>query len=273
MATFAMTGVDDRWPNTTTVSVFARNPFGQATGSAVTTADVSSGAVTFTGLADATEYVASGNSRSVSFRTSAASVSAEAAADPDYMPHDVSGTAGRGNLPAGVKMANISRTATELTNQATSSSGTLRLSPLGVLRAGDSLSFVKFSSSTQAAVTPTNQWACLVRASDLQVMAVSADKLTEAWAASNGKKFDFVTPYSPASDEFVLAGVMVAAGTIPSFLGITHATTIVFNSNATVGFAPVTNGDSTSSLTSPLAVGATASAITLNARVVACWAG
>jgi hypothetical protein len=76
LASHTLVNVNDKWPNTTVVSVFARDAFGNATGSAITTGTVTAGDVSFSGLADATNYVASQGGKAVQFRTPATPVSA-----------------------------------------------------------------------------------------------------------------------------------------------------------------------------------------------------
>jgi hypothetical protein len=69
MASHTLASVNDKWPDGTVVSCYLRDAHGNASGAAVDTDTVTSGALTFTGLADATNYIASQGGKSVQFRT------------------------------------------------------------------------------------------------------------------------------------------------------------------------------------------------------------
>src|SRR4051812_2101766 len=72
MASFDSSG----WPSGATVTVYARDAFGNATGSSVTSATASAaGVASFAGLADSGKYVATDGSRTVKFGTPPASAS------------------------------------------------------------------------------------------------------------------------------------------------------------------------------------------------------
>lgn len=170
---------------------------------------------------------------------------------PAYKEPRASGPVGRMWLPATAKMENMDRADSAFANAAVFATGVLRVWPLGMQRAGDTLSGLWVTSATTAAVTPTNYWACLIRVSDRQIMAVSADKTTTAWAANTGKQFDFVTPYTADKDEQMWVGMMVAAATVPSLAGITNTS----NGAIAILGSPTISGSSNTGLTTPLAVG------------------
>lgn len=160
--------------------------------------------------------------------------------------------------PTGVLIENISRY-NGLANGAVLVSGTLRLTAPVILKAGQAYTTMTFDSATTAAGTPTNQWAALVRVSDLSVRAKSADKTTEAWAASTAKSFDLAGgsgAYTPAADELTYPALLVAATTVPTMLGWSVTNAPVSNR------APAMGGNSTTGLTNPASLGATAAAIT-----------
>jgi len=178
--------------------------------------------------------------------------------------HNVSGTASRRWLPTGAKMENFPRHAATIANNSAITSGTLRLSPLGLLRAGDSLSSVTFSCATTAAVTPTNQWAGIVRFSDRNLLAVSPDATTGAWAAGAAKTFTFGSAYSPGTDTLLWACLNVTASTVPSLA-------TVISINTALG-SPVISGNANTAQTVPLAVGTIIDAPTASGPMPYCYA-
>jgi hypothetical protein len=141
-----------------------------------------------------------------------------------------------------------------LASQGVLVSGTLRLGSLMILPANVAVNTIRIESSNTAAITPTNQWFCLVRVSDRSVLGKTADDLTTAWAAFTAKTLTLSATYTPTSDELVWAGVMVAAGTTPTLYGWTVVNT------ALGGLAPAVGGNSTTGLTTPASLGATAAA-------------
>lgn len=158
----------------------------------------------------------------------------------------------RAVLPTGaISEGGVGRNAA-LASQSLLTSGTLRLGSLMVLPAGVAVNTIRCESSNTAAVTPTNQWFCLVRVSDLAVLRKTADDLTTAWAAFASKSLTLSSAYTPSTDELVWVGVMVAAGTIPTLYGWT-----VVNSGLG-SLAPAVGGNSTTGLTTPASLGAAA---------------
>lgn len=135
-------------------------------------------------------------------------------------------------------------------------SGWLGLAGGMLIPAGVTVTNVTFVSATQAAVTPTNWWFCLVDQA-LNVLRKTADQTTTAWAASTAKTLALASTYTPTVDTAVYAGVCVVAGTVPNFEGI-FATS---GGNAHMAIAPVISGWSTTGLTTPASLGATAAAV------------
>lgn len=123
-----------------------------------------------------------------------------------------------------------------------------------VLPRGVAINTIKWVSSSTAAVSPTNQWACLVERDTLAVLAKTADKTTEAWGANAVKTFTFSSAYTPAADTPVYIGLVVVASTIPTLAGLSTPTHVT-------GDTPILGGRSTGSLTNPASLGATAAAI------------
>jgi hypothetical protein len=127
-----------------------------------------------------------------------------------------------------------------------------------VLPAGQTISNITFFSGTQAAVTPTNQIFAIYRQSNLARLAVTADALTAAWAATAFKTLALTGTYTPDVDMPVYIGVMVAAATVPNLTG---TNTLVQQS----ALPPIRHGSADTGLTTTLP--ATAGALTAQAGV------
>lgn len=173
-------------------------------------------------------------------------------------------TASRRWRPTAAVLCNTDRTsATVANNTGLLTSGRLQLAGGFVIPAGTTITTVSFMSGTAAAATPTNQWACLVGI-DRTVLVKSADVTTAAWAANTVKTFTLATPYTPTTDTPVYAGLVVVAGTVPDLRGVN-------GSSAVNDIAPVIAGHSTTGLTDPASLGATAGAITSSAVNPFCY--
>lgn len=151
-------------------------------------------------------------------------------------------------------------------------SGTLYLVGGIVIPGGRAVSSISFMSGSTAAVTPTNQWCCLVDKS-LNVLATTVDDTVNAWAANTTKTFTLATTlggatpggtYTPAATMEIYAGLMVAAATPPNVKAV--------GGNANLNaIGPVNSGTSSIGLTTPASLGATAGAITAVASQVFAW--
>lgn len=147
-------------------------------------------------------------------------------------------------------------------------SGTLKVAGGMVIPKGRTVSSITFVSSATAAVTPTNQWFCLLDMSR-NVLATTVDDTTNAWGSRSAKTLQLATAigggtpggtYTPSTDIEVYAGICVVAATPNALLG----------SAADVGLtqlAPIMAGNSSTLLTNPASLGATAAAITGAATV------
>lgn len=151
------------------------------------------------------------------------------------------------------RLANISA-ASALT------SGLLRLSGGIVIPAGEQITSITFITSG-AATTPSNQWFCLVKASNLSVLAKTVDDTTTAWGASTAKTLALSPAYTASADEAVYLGVVVVAAGMPTILSQTV-------SSIAGGVAPNIGGNSTTGLTTPASLGATAGAITATGAIL-----
>lgn len=159
-------------------------------------------------------------------------------------------------LPTGAKAATMSRGRSS-GSSLTPTSGRLCLTGLTVPRG--TISSISFLSGGTPAATPTNQWFCLVD-QNLNVLAKTVDNTTTAWAANTVKTLALSALYEVVTDMQVYVGIVVVAGTMPSL----NATA---SSSITTGLAPVFSGNSTTGLTNPASLGATAAAISGNSAI------
>jgi hypothetical protein len=137
-------------------------------------------------------------------------------------------------------------------------SGTLLLAGGAVLPKGKPVSRVAFVSGTTLRTPGTNEWFCIVRQSDLTVLAVTVDELAAALAANTLRELALAVPYTPTDDTAVYLGMVSVGGTPPSLAGV------VLNNAAIAGAltTPPLCGTSSTGLTTPVAVGSTVAAIT-----------
>jgi hypothetical protein len=156
----------------------------------------------------------------------------------------------RGGVPAGAFAETISRWAS-FPAGATVISGTLRLGGILAIPGGTALTSISFVSGGTAAVTPTNQWFCLVRQSDLAVLAKTVDDTTNPWNANAVKTLALTSPLISPIDVVVYVGVVVVATTPPNFKTLTLDATVA-------AIPPVLAANSTAGLTTPASLGATA---------------
>lgn len=162
--------------------------------------------------------------------------------------------------PTNSKLENLDRTQVPLTNQAALATGTVRVVPFGVLRAGDSLAAVNFQIGTTAAATVTNSWAGIARLSDRVILAISPTSAV-APGADTLKTFTFNTPFTADKDETLIAFVMYQATTVPSLYGINHGGASV------MAQAPVMNGTADTGKSAPMTVGTALAAFTADTEL------
>jgi hypothetical protein len=165
--------------------------------------------------------------------------------------------------PEGTKAEIFHRLTANFANAAVLTSGTLYVVYGLILPAGQSISAIHFYSATTAAVTPENQWACLLN-SARKVLAVSKDKTTTAWAANGKQTFEIEAAYAPPAweDQMVYVGLLVKAATVPTLQAIESVNAFPLSQ------APILAGTSNTGLSTPsgLTVGSTATAITATAK-------
>jgi hypothetical protein len=126
-----------------------------------------------------------------------------------------------------------------------------------ILPAFRTVNNVTFVCGTVAPGTPTNQWFAIVRRNDLAVLARTVDDTTTAWATSTPKTLAITGGYRPVKDEEVYLGLVVVAATMPNLRGYGSAVGVT-------QIAPILAGNSTTALTNPASLGATAAALTAN---------
>jgi hypothetical protein len=131
------------------------------------------------------------------------------------------------------------------------------------LRAGQKISNISFFSGTQATVTGTHGLFGLYSAA-LALLATTADFTSEAWAASTVKTKALTAAYTVPTTGLYYVGIMIAATTVPSLVGVTAAAAAGFK-----GMAPILSGASTTALTTTLPNPCAAPAANVNSV----WAG
>ncbi|MFD9444952.1 hypothetical protein [Streptomyces sp. NPDC060001] len=119
--------------------------------------------------------------------------------DPDVVPH-------RANLPR-VGLDDVAAAATGV-----------MCSVAIYLQDGDLVSNLTFISAGTAAGTPTNHFAALYNGAGV-LLAQSADKLTEAWAADTAKTFALATAQRVTKSGIYYAALSVTASTVPTLVG------------------------------------------------------
>ncbi|MCX5229675.1 hypothetical protein [Streptomyces sp. NBC_00233] len=152
-------------------------------------------------------------------------------------------SAGRPDPEATFHRANLPRVG--LDDVATAATGVM-CSVAIYLQDGDLISNLTFISGATAAGTPTNQFAALYNTAGA-LMAQSADKTTEAWAADTAKSFALATPQRITKSGVYYAALAIAATTVPTLVGST-------------GARPVLTGEGNLSQTSGSSLTATAPA-------------
>lgn len=146
-----------------------------------------------------------------------------------------------------------------LSNAGVLTSGRLFLTGGLVIPKTKTITSISVASGNTAAVTPTNQWFCIVRQSDLAVLAKTVDDTVNAWAGQTLKTLALSSPYvAGASDEPVYIGILVAAATPPNLLGFVNPN---ISNIALHALTPIAAGQSTNALTTPGSLGANAGAI------------
>lgn len=155
-------------------------------------------------------------------------------------------------VPSTAKAINMPRLGTFSLTLGALTSGRLLL--VGIpLKQGDSISSLTFVSGSTALSGGTNHWFALY-GQDLGLLRQTADQGAAAWAANTIKTLNLSSAHVATYTGLHYAGIMVAATTVPTMLGM--------NGNATLngGRTPILIGQSTTGLTTTAP--ATAAALT-----------
>lgn len=179
---------------------------------------------------------------------------------PGWGPTPRTQPASRGLLMTNSILENIPRWGVVMSVPAAATAGTIRVTPLGVARAGQAISSISFFAAT-AGATPTALWAGIARLSDRVVLARSNNSTTLP-TANALQTFTFATAYTPTADETIVGFLMTNASTQPTYYGVAVAQAFMVST-------PVIAGTSnTGQSTTPLTVGATMTAFTAAGTVL-----
>ncbi len=148
----------------------------------------------------------------------------------------------------------------------TLASGVLHLDNIG-LPYGMNIGHIAYQNASTALGTPTHWWFALFD-QNLNMLAVTADQLTNAWAAYTWMSLPIATTAAGASTSFrttysgrYYLGIVAVATTMTNIFG--------YGGNGLLTYTlPATAGTSSSGLTSPPAFPYTASAITANSTIL-----
>lgn len=144
--------------------------------------------------------------------------------NPPWVPSD---------LPTGLKGQSYSRMQTS--TLITLTSGRLVLTAIP-LPAGATVTSLAFIASTTGLSGVSHCWAALYDPA-LALLGQSANDTGATWAANAYKQFDLAAPVTVGAAGLYLAGVMVAASTPPSLVGVNPA-----NGGVTLASRPPTLG-------------------------------
>lgn len=120
--------------------------------------------------------------------------------------------------PNGAIAETIDRTALGLANAAVTATGTLYLQAI-VLPEGRTISNITWCSGNTALSGGNHQWFVLIDTSG-NLLAVTGDDTSTAWAAKSLKTLAVTSPYTPGTTGLYFVGVMVDATTPPSLAGL-----------------------------------------------------
>ncbi len=137
------------------------------------------------------------------------------------------------------------------------STGRLTVCGGAVIPANRTVTNISFISGNTALSAGTNQWFCLIDQA-LNVLAKTADDTSTAWSANTVKTLALSATYRPSVNTPVYIGIVVAAATPPTLAGPVISNT----SSAVHSIVPMIAASSTTGLTNPASLGATAAALT-----------
>jgi hypothetical protein len=208
--------------------------------------------------ASAVTFSPTGTVAATDVQTAIAEVASEAAS--------ASAPAASAFRPTGSVLENMDRWAVPLSAQTILASGTIRVFPLGLLRAGQTATRINWFNAAAASGNPTNSWGGIATFPDRVVRGVSPTSNVNP-TANAFFGFTFVTPYTPVADVTVVGFLMFQVTTPPTVFGMAHAATAT-----AVLDAPRIAGTSNTAQTTPIANGATLTSLAANAlQVPYCW--
>lgn len=158
--------------------------------------------------------------------------------------------------PTGTVASTHDRTATNFAvTTSAGASGTLNLTAV-FIPANTVVNKINCVTGTTGSTGVTHNWAVLADL-NLKVLAVSADNTTTDLVASTVQSYTLTSPFTTTYGGLYYAGVMIATGTTqPTWQGTIQTGTTVQN------IAPKVAGSSNTGATTPVAVGATLTAVT-----------
>lgn len=172
---------------------------------------------------------------------------------PYYPPAPI--TPGLSKAPSGAIAESFPR-GTGVTIATTAiTSGTLRLVAIEI-PSNKSISNISVLSGSTAATSPTAQWFALID-SAFNVLAKTADDTTTAWAANAVKTLAIASPFPTTYSGLYYVGILVVAATPPTLTSLNDGNAAI---NA---IPPFISGNSTTGLTTPASLGATATALSV----------
>lgn len=168
--------------------------------------------------------------------------------------------------PTGALAQSFDRSTGPVTAQTAPASATQQFTAINLV-AGQIISTITFVNGATAAGTPLNQWFSLYSAAR-ELLAVTADDTTTAWAANAAKTLTLATPYIVPTTGMYYVGCMVKATTVPTLLGHTNPASSVLHA-----IAPILTGtDATNTaLTNPASAPNPAAALTAGISLAYCY--
>lgn len=174
------------------------------------------------------------------------------------------GSGYKASLPTGAFAQTFDRRAATL-NNAISLNGSGQLQLVGIdLISGEVVTDITFFAGGTAMAGGSHMWFSLVDISR-NVLAKTADDTSATWAAStssapNGKTLPLSSPFTATYTGLHYVGIVVVATTLPTLLGSSDT-----NAHAAM-IPPIITGASTTGLTDPASLGATAATLANTSR-------
>lgn len=133
-------------------------------------------------------------------------------------------------------------------------SGTLQVFAGPMLYAGEVINSATFNTGSTGSATLTNSWFCLIDPTNLSVL-VKSNNRTSDWGSFSSITLSLASGYTIPTSQVYYIGLCVTAGTTPAVRGAGS-----WSAYLTIG--PRLSAKSTTGLTNPASLGATAAALT-----------